>query len=272
MWLSLGQNMRWGLAGGLLAGGMALGMPSRVVDASAACVQPTEYSWEHSGWLKSFDYASVRRGFQVYREVCSSCHSINRIAFRNLVGVVMTEEEAKELAAEYDVQDGPNEEGEMFTRPGKLSDLIPGPYPNAEAARAANNKALPPDLSLIIKARPRREDYVFALLTGYQEPPEGIEIRDGQYYNPYFDGGAISMAPPLADEALEFEDGTPATMSQMAKDVVTFLSWAAEPEHDDRKKMGMKWVFALTVAAAGCYYMKRFRWNLLKNRRLEYWR
>uniref|UniRef100_A0A8D2PB14 Cytochrome c n=1 Tax=Zosterops lateralis melanops TaxID=1220523 RepID=A0A8D2PB14_ZOSLA len=182
----------------------------------------------------------VRRGFQVYRQVCSACHSMEFVAFRSLIGVTHTEAEAKALAEEVEVQDGPDENGEMFMRPGKVSDYFPKPYPNAEAARAANNGALPPDLSYIVNARHGGEDYVFSLLTGYCDPPAGVSLREGLHYNPYFPGQAIGMAPPIYDEVLEYEDGTPATMSQIAKDVCTFLRWAAEPEHDHRKRMGLK--------------------------------
>lgn len=135
------------------------------------------------------------------------------------------------------MQDGPNEFGQMFMRPGKLSDSFPSPYPNEEAARAANNGAYPPDLSYIILARHGNEDYVFSLLTGYQDAPAGFVIGEGQHFNPYFPGGAISMAQALYNEAAEYSDGTPATASQLAKDVTTFLSWCAQPEHDGRKKL-----------------------------------
>ncbi|XP_063525365.1 uncharacterized protein LOC129042180 isoform X2 [Pongo pygmaeus] len=162
------------------------------------------------------------------------------VAYRHLVGVCYTEDEAKELAAEVEVQDGPNENGEMFMRPGKLFDYFPKPYPNSEAARAANNGALPPDLSYIVRARHGGEDYIFSLLTGYCEPPTGVSLREGLYFNPYFPGQAIAMAPPIYTDVLEFDDGTPATMSQIAKDVCTFLRWASEPEHDHRKRMGLK--------------------------------
>uniref|UniRef100_A0A7N5KM00 Cytochrome c1, heme protein, mitochondrial-like n=1 Tax=Ailuropoda melanoleuca TaxID=9646 RepID=A0A7N5KM00_AILME len=155
---------------------------------------------------------------------------------------------------QVEVQDGPNEDGEMFMRPGKLSDYFPKPYPNPEAARAANNGALPPDLSYITRARHGGEDYVFSLLTGYCEPPTGVSLREGLHFNPYFPGQAIGMAPPIYDEVLEFDDGTPATMSQVAKDVCTFLRWASEPEHDHRKLMGLK-----------------RKWSVLKSRKLAYW-
>jgi ubiquinol-cytochrome c reductase cytochrome c1 subunit len=188
---------------------------------------------------------SLRRGFQVYREVCSACHSLKRIAWRNLVGVTHTVDEVKALAEEIEYDDEePDERGDIVKRPGKLSDYMPNPYPNDNAARSGNAGALPPDLSLMIKARHGGADYVFSLLTGYPEdPPPGIHLLEGLHYNPYFPGGAIAMARILFDgitEAwydsdrtglVEYEDGTPATTSQMAKDVVHFLNWTASPEH-----------------------------------------
>jgi len=161
------------------------------------------------------------------------------------------------MAEEHEYTDGPDDQGEMFQRPGKLADYMPAPYPNEEAARAGNGGALPPDLSLIIKARHGGADYVFSLLTGYIDPPAGVEIREGMNYNPYFPGGAISMARVLFDGLVEYDDGTPATTSQMAKDVVTFLAWAAEPEHDQRKQYGIKAViifstlFCLSLTSRG---------------------
>ncbi|NWZ98152.1 CY1 protein, partial [Nesospiza acunhae] len=236
------------------------------VSAGELELHPPSLPWSHGGFLSALDHASIRRGFQVYRQVCSACHSMEYLAFRNLIGVTHTEAEAKALAEEVEVQDGPDENGEMFMRPGKISDHFPKPYPNPEAARAANNGALPPDLSYIVNARHGGEDYVFALLTGYCDAPAGVSLREGLHYNPYFPGQAIGMAPPIYDEVLDVvfggpgvpggslgfggsrgvsltppvPPGTPATMSQIAKDVCTFLRWAAEPEHDHRKRMGLK--------------------------------
>jgi len=231
-------------------------------------LHPAKLPWGHSGLFCSFDHASIRRGYQVYKEVCSTCHSMEQIAFRNFVGVTHTEEEAKMMAEEIEVTDGPNDEGEMFERPGKLSDYLPKPYPNEQAARFANGGAYPPDLSLITKARHDGQNYVFSLLLGYKEPPAGISVREGLHYNPYFPGGAIAMPKMLMNEGVEYEDGTPATESQMAKDVTTFLSWAAEPEHDERKLLGAKMMFVLSCLLFAAVYYKRWKWAPLKSRRI----
>ncbi|KAF3647144.1 Cytochrome c1-1, heme protein, mitochondrial, partial [Capsicum chinense] len=226
------------------------------------------YPWPHEGILSSYDHASIRRGHQVYQQVCASCHSMSLISYRDLVGVAYTEEETKAMAAEIEVVDGPNDEGEMFTRPGKLSDRFPQPYSNEAAARFANGGAYPPDLSLITKARHNGQNYVFALLTGYRDPPAGVSIREGLHYNPYFPGGAIAMPKMLNDGAVEYEDDTPATEAQMGKDVVSFLSWAAEPEMEERKLMGFKWIFVLSLALLQAAYYRRLRWSIFKSRKL----
>ncbi|KAH8547995.1 cytochrome C1 family-domain-containing protein [Umbelopsis sp. PMI_123] len=233
-------------------------------------LHPPAYPWYHNSPVHTFDHAAIRRGYQVYREVCSACHSLDRIAWRNLINVSHSEDEVKALAEEVEYEDGPDEEGEMFQRPGKPSDYMPKPYANEEAARAGNAGALPPDLSLIIKARHGGADYVFSLLTGYVDAPAGVEVREGLNYNPYFPGGAIAMARVLFDGLVEYEDGTPATTSQMAKDVTTFLAWAAEPEHDDRKKMGLKASIILSGLTLLSVYIKRFKWTPLKTRKIIY--
>jgi ubiquinol-cytochrome c reductase cytochrome c1 subunit len=213
-------------------------------------LHPTKYPWEHEKLYKTFDHQSLRRGFQVYQEVCASCHSLKRIAYRNLVGNFMTVDEAKALAEENEFDTEPNDEGEIEKRPGKLSDYLPSPYKNDEAARAANNGALPPDLSLMVKARHGGCNYIFSLLTGYpEEPPAGAVVQEGLNFNPYFPGTGIAMARVLYDGLVEYDDKTPATTSQMAKDVVEFLNWTAEPEMDDRKKMGWK-----VMAVAGTLF------------------
>jgi len=190
----------------ILAGGTAVALTAAEfssVQASDMDLHTAEYPWSHNGYLSTFDHSSMRRGFQVYKEVCSACHSLNFIAFRNLIGNTHTEEEAKALAEECQVKDGPDDKGEFFNRPGKLADYMPRPYPNEEAARAANGGALPPDLSLIIKARHTREDYVFSLLTGYCDPPAGVSVREGLNYNPYMAGQAIAIGSGLLVLALQ---------------------------------------------------------------------
>ncbi|CAI9108665.1 OLC1v1008327C1 [Oldenlandia corymbosa var. corymbosa] len=231
-------------------------------------LEAPSYPWPHSGILSSYDHASIRRGHQVYQQVCASCHSMSLVSYRDLVGVAYTEDEVKAMAAEIEVTDGPNDEGEMFTRPGKLSDRFPQPYPNEAAARFANGGAYPPDLSLITKARHNGQNYVFALLTGYRDPPAGITIREGLHYNAYFPGGAIAMPKMLIDGAVEYEDGTPATEAQMGKDVVSFLSWAAEPEMEERKLMGFKWILVLSLALLQAGYYRRLKWSVFKSRKL----
>lgn len=213
----------------------------------------------------------LRRGFQVYQEVCASCHSLSRIPYRSLVGSVLTVDEAKAKAEENEYDSEPNDEGEIEKRPGKLSDYLPAPYKNDEAARAANNGALPPDLSLIVKARHGGCNYIFSLLTGYpEEPPAGAVVGAGLNFNPYFPGTGIAMARVLYDGLVEYEDETPATTSQMAKDVVEFLNWAAEPEMDQRKKMGMQVLIVSTALFAISVWVKRYKWANLKSRKVTY--
>jgi len=233
-------------------------------------VHPLELPWAHTGIFSSYDCAALRRGFTVYKNVCATCHSIERIHYRELVGVTHTTEELIAMASEVDVVDGPNDEGEMFERPAKLSDPLPKPYQNEEAGRAANAGALPPDLSLMVKARHAGADYLFSLLTGYTEPPSGKAMLPGLYYNPYFPGGAIAMPPPLSDGGVEYEDGTPATISQQAKDVVEFLNWCAEPEADQRKKDAAKYMAVLGFTVLMTGYYKRFKWSPLKTRAISY--
>ncbi|XP_013872192.1 cytochrome c1, heme protein, mitochondrial [Austrofundulus limnaeus] len=269
--LSSKKKVALSTLGVITAGGAGLAlMLNQAVKATELELHAPSYPWSHSGPLSALDHASIRRGYQVYKQVCAACHSLDYLAFRNLVGVTHTEEEAKAIAEEFEIVDGPDDNGEMFTRPGKLSDYFPKPYPNPEAARAANGGSLPPDLSYIILAREGGEDYVFSLLTGYCDPPAGVPVKEGLYFNPYFPGQAIGMAPPIYNEVLEFEDGTPATMSQVAKDVCTFLRWAAEPEHDQRKRMGLKFLMGMVIIIPTLYYMHRHKWTVLKSRKMIY--
>lgn len=234
-------------------------------------LHPTQYPWQHQKWSKTFDHSALRRGFQVYREVCASCHSLSRVPYRAVVGQFMTVDEAKVLAEENEYDTEPNDQGDIEKRPGKLSDYLPSPYKNDEAARAANNGALPPDLSLIVKARHGGCNYIFSLLTGYpEEPPAGAVVQDGLNFNPYFPGTGIAMARVLYDDLVEYDDGTKASTSQMAKDVTEFLNWAAEPEMDDRKKMGWKVLAVTSVLFAISVWVKRYKWAPLKTRKIVY--
>ncbi len=216
--------------------------------------------WSFSGIFGQYDRGAMQRGFQVYREVCSGCHSLKMIAFRNLEALGYGEDEIAAIAAEYTVVDGPDDEGEMFDRPGRPADRIPSPFANTKAAAAANNGAVPPDLSLMTKARDGGADYLHALLTGYTDPPDGMELLDIQSYNLYFPGNVTAMAPPLYEDSVEYGDGTPATVEQMATDVTTFLAWAAEPEMEERKRMGIKVILFLLVFTGILYAVKRKVW------------
>lgn len=225
--------------------------------------EPKQIDWAFDGVFGKFDKASVQRGFQVYKEVCSACHSLKRISFRHLQGAGFSEAEVKSLAAGYTIHDGPNDMGEMFDRPGRPSDYLPSPYPNDKAARAANNGALPPDQSLLIKAREDGPNYIYSLLTGYTEAPEGVNVPPGAHYNPYMDGHIIKMAPPLKDDQVTYQDGTKATLDQEAKDIVNFLQWAAEPEMEQRKNMGIHVMLFLGAMTTFFYLVKKRIWSNL---------
>jgi len=233
--------------------------------ADTTAKKPLQLVWPFEGIFGTFDRQAAQRGAQVYLEVCSTCHSNHNLYYRNLKDIGFSEAEIKQLAQKYTVKDGPNAEGEMFDRPALPSDRFVSPYPNEEAARAANNGAHPLDLSLIIKARQDGPNYVFSLLSGYQEAPANVKLMPGLYYNPYFEGGQIAMPPPLTEGQVTFSDGTPATVEQMAKDVVVFLQWAAEPEMEHRKSMGLKVMIFLLVFTVFFYVTKKKIWkNILK--------
>jgi len=259
-------------AGAVGSGGFVLALNANPPTVAASeSVIPPKLTWPHSGLFNSYDHHSIRRGYQVYKQVCAACHSMKYLAYRNLVDVIYSEDEAKAEAEEAQVKDGPDDKGNMFERPGKLSDLFPSPYPNEQAAKAANNGAAPPDLSFITSARNGGENYVFHLLTGYCDPPGGVSGDEGQYYNPYMAGGWIAMAPPLYNEVIEYDDGTPASMSQLAKDVCCFLRWASEPEFDYRKKIGLQAMFICAGLCGISYYMKRHKWSVLKSKKIAYY-
>lgn len=233
-------------------------------------VEAPRREWSFSGIFGTFDRGSLQRGWQVYHEVCSSCHSLKFIAFRNLEKIGLTAEQVEAIAAEFEVQAGPNDEGEMYMRKAVPADRIPPPFPNEAAARVANNGALPPDLSLIVEARPfgmdtlykpTGADYVDALLGGYRDPPpEGVTIAPGMFYNEYFPGHQIAMPPPLSDGRVEYVDGTKPTIAQMSQDIVTFLTWAAEPNLEERRSMGVKATLFLIVLTGLLYATKRKVW------------
>jgi ubiquinol-cytochrome c reductase cytochrome c1 subunit len=216
--------------------------------------------WSFYGIFGTYNLASAQRGFQVYKEICSACHPVKHLYFRDLAEIGYSADEVKTIAATYQVTDGPNDQGQMYQRPGRPSDPIPGPFPNDQAARAANNGALPPDQSLIVKARAGGPDYVYGILTGYKEPPPGFKMLPGMNYNEYFPGHQIAMPPPLSDNAVTFADGTAATVPEMAHDVATFLTWASEPNLDDRHRIGFTVILFLVVAAAVFYAAKRKIW------------
>ncbi|MBL8580969.1 MAG: cytochrome c1 [Rhizobiaceae bacterium] len=244
-------------------------------------LKPREESWSFAGPFGTYDKAQLQRGLKVYKEVCSACHSMDLVAFRTLEHLGYSEEQVKAFAAEYTVQDGPNADGEMFDRPGIPSDHFPSPFPNVEAAAAANAGAAPPDMSLLAKARgvergfPRfifdiftqyaeaGPDYIHSLLTGYDEqPPEGMQIPEGTHFNPYFIAGkSLAMAKPLSDDQVTYDDGAPQTVDQYARDVSAFLMWAAEPHMEERKRMGFRVMVFLVIFAGLVYATKRRVWS-----------
>lgn len=212
------------------------------------------------GIFGTYDRASAQRGFQVYKEVCAACHGMRLVAYRNLRELGLTEAQVAAIAAQVEIKDGPNDEGQMFERPGRPADRFRSPFPNDAAARAANNGALPPDLSVMTKARAGGADYLFALLTGYVDPPAGATLMDGMHYNQYYPGNQIAMGAPLNPDQVDYADGTKATVEQMAHDVSTFLQWAAEPELEQRRALGVKIIIFLTILAGLTYAVKRKVW------------
>ena len=216
--------------------------------------------WSFSGPFGTFDKAAMQRGFQVYNEVCAGCHSMKLIAFRNFADLGYNEAEIKALASQYEVQDGPNDDGEMFMRPAIPADRMPAPYANDNAARAGNNGALPPDLSLIAKARPNGPNYLYSLLSSYDDAPDGSEVPDGMYYNAAYPGHLIAMPQPLYGDDVEFSDGAPTSIEAVSADLTQFLMWAAEPKMEVRKRIGVAAVFFLSIFVIFSYLAKRRIW------------
>ena len=243
------------LAAAVLAAGSA---------AAETATPLPRYPWSFAGPFGHFDGPALKRGFAVYNQVCSACHGLSGLAYRNLADIGLDGGEIAALAGEREVQDGPNDAGDMYMRPARPSDRLVPPFANEQAARAANNGAYPPDLTLIVKARKGGPDYLYSLLTGFSEnPPAGVEMGEGMYYNAYFPGHQIAMAPPLSEGAVAFEDGTPATVQQMARDVTTFLTWAASPELEARKRLGLKVLIFVVVLTGLLLALKRQVWSKL---------
>ena len=224
--------------------------------------------WSFKGLFGKFDRAALQRGYQVYTEVCASCHSMKYLSYRNLSekgGPEFSEAATKAIAASFEVTDGPNADGEMFTRPGKLSDKFVKPYDNVKAAQAANGGAYPPDMSVLVKARGGGVDYIYSLLLGYEDPPSGVTLDDGVYYNKYMYGNKIRMAAPLSDGIVEYGDGTNASVEQMSKDVTTFLMWAAEPHLEARHQMGFKAIVYLIILTILVYFSMKKIWSRVES-------
>jgi cytochrome c1 len=245
--------------------GLLLGATASAQTISLPAIPPKVESFSFDGPFDHYDRASLQRGFQVYKEVCSACHSMNRVAFHTLAdpgGPGFTEAQAKALAAAYKIPADPNDKGEIFdangnrlTRAGTLADHFPAPFANEEAARAANNGALPPDMSVLVKARAGGAAYIYSICSGFhQTPPAGFTVLPNKYYNPYFDGRNISMPPPLTANQVTYSDGTPATVDQECHDIATFLAWTSEPKMEERKQLGFG-VMAFLLLFAGMLYL-----------------
>lgn len=244
--------------------------PALADDASNTdAMPPKQVEFKFQDMLGTYDREQLQRGYQVYKEVCSACHSLNRIAFHDLDGIGFSAAQIKALAAAAKIPADPNDKGETtdasgerLTRPGIPADHMPAPFANEQAARANNNGALPPDLSLIVKAREGGSQYVYSILTGFgQKPPPGFKVLPNKYYNPFFQGRNISMPPPLTEGAVTYSDGTQASVDQEAKDVVTFLSWASEPKMEERKHLGLEVLIFLVVLAGLLYLSYRRVWK-----------
>ena len=269
-----------GFSSGASAAEEGHGLAAAVEHAAATShypiLKPHNLDWSFAGPFGKYDKAQLQRGLKVYTEVCAACHSMNLVAFRTLEDLGYSEAQVKAFAANYEVTDGPNADGEMFTRTAVASDHFPSPFPNKEAAAAANNGAAPPDFSLIAKARGVTRgfptfvfdiftqyqqggpDYIHALLTGYQDPPEGVEVAEGTYFNPYFIAGqSLAMAQPISDGQVTYDDGSPETLEQYSLDVSAFLMWAAEPHLEDRKRMGFMVMVFLAIFTALIYLTKK---------------
>ena len=243
----------------LIGGALAL---AAVTGASAQEIpEPKTQDWSFYGAFGTYDRAALQRGFQVYREVCAACHSMNLLAYHDLDGIGYKLPEIKAIAASVSVPDDPDDTGEIKDRPGRPSDHFKAPFANEKAAQAANNGALPKDLSLIVRGRKYGPDYVFALMTHFGTPPADLKMAKGMNYNSAFPGGQIAMPPPLTDDRVTYADGTKATLAQEAHDVATFLSWASDPHLEDRHRLGARVMIFLLAFSGVMYGVKRKVWS-----------
>jgi ubiquinol-cytochrome c reductase cytochrome c1 subunit len=264
----------------VVASGLALVGTSAASAAGYPLEKPKEQKWSFAGPFGSYDKGQLQRGLKVYVEVCAACHSMNLLSYRNLGDLGYSDQQIKNFAAEYEVTDGPNDDGEMFDRPALATDRFVSPYANDKEAASANNGALPPDMSLLAKARaPERgfptfvfdiftmyaengADYIYSLLTGYVDAPEGVTVGEGLHYNPYFVAGdALAMANPLSDDLVEFDVGTKSTLDQQARDISAFLMWAADPNLPQRKQRGFIVILFLLLFAGLLYFTKKKVWS-----------
>jgi len=272
------------IAFGLALSGTAFAAKDNAPTPHYPLIKPKQVEWSFAGPFGTWDIGQLQRGLQVYSEVCAACHSLNLVAYRSLADLGYSEDQIKAYAAEYEITDGPDDEGEMFERPAKPADRFVGPYPNVQAGKAANNGAPPPDFSLLAKSRiPKRgfpyyvfdvftmyvengPDYLYSLLTGYVDAPAGYKVPENAHYNPYFiSGSALAMASPLSDELIDYTDGSPQTVDQYARDVAAFMMWAAEPDLINRKALGFKVMIFLLLFSGLLYLTKKRVWSSLKN-------
>jgi ubiquinol-cytochrome c reductase cytochrome b/c1 subunit len=268
----------------VLAGALALTV-SPVLAQEHEAPPPPRLKWSFAGPFGKYDEAQLQRGFKIYKEDCSNCHSLNLLSFRNLAdpgGPGFSIAQAEALASDYKIKDGPNDQGEMFERPGRLADRFPAPFANEQAARAANGGALPPDMSVLAKARTYERgfpwfifdmftqyeeqgpDYIAAILKGYAEKPKDMVMPDGMNFNTFFPGHAIGMPAPLQDGQVTFDDGSPTNLEQYSKDVAAFLMWASEPHLTARKRLGFQVMIFLLVLSGLLYFTKKKVWSAVK--------
>ncbi len=246
----------------LMGGALAL---TAVTAFAQEMPEPAKQDWSFYGAFGTYDRAALQRGFQVYREVCSACHSMSLLAYHDLDGIGYKPAEIKAIAASVSVPDEPDDTGEVKDRPGRPSDRFKAPFANEKAAAAANNGAIPKDLSLIVRGREHGPDYIYALMTGFKDAPADVKMAKGMNYNTAFPGHQIAMPPPLSDDRVTYADGTKATLAQEAKDVVTFLSWASDPHLEDRHRLGARVIIFLAAFSGVMYGVKRKIWSKIEH-------